>query len=47
MRALFNLSLWIAILGTTNAFQFMQGWKLPTYDPNAKAAEERFGDKSK
>lgn len=29
-----------------HAFQFMKGWKMPTYDPNQEIVQERFGDKS-
>lgn len=30
-----------------HAFQFMKGWKMPTYDPHEEAVKEKFGDKSK
>jgi hypothetical protein len=27
-------------------FQFMKGWKMPTYDPQEEATQTKFGDKS-
>lgn len=39
--------LYVAILATAaEAFQFMKGWKLPTYDPNEEVSQQKFGDKS-
>jgi len=34
-------------LNVGHAFQFMKGWKMPTYDPYEEAVKERFADKSK
>lgn len=31
---------------STFGFQFMSNFKMPTYDPNQEAVQERFGDKS-
>jgi hypothetical protein len=32
---------------TTNGFQWMSKFKMPTYDPNQEMVQEKFGDKSK
>ena len=34
------------VLPASNAFQFMKGWKMPTYDPYEEAVKDKFGDKS-
>jgi protochlorophyllide reductase len=33
------------VLPASHAFQFMKGWKMPTYDPYEEAVKEKFGDK--
>lgn len=41
-----TVSILVACLGLSEAFQFMKGWKMPTYDPHEEAVKARFGDKS-
>jgi hypothetical protein len=45
-RILLQQALLLA-LPLCNGFQFMSGWKMPTYDPHEEAIQERFGNKSK
>jgi hypothetical protein len=41
-----TLFVFVLTLCSGHAFQFMKGWKMPTYDPNQEIVQERFGDKS-
>jgi len=43
MKVLLLLSMYVTV---GRAFQFMKGWKMPTYDPHEEAVKEKFGDKS-
>jgi hypothetical protein len=36
----------LAVIGTTDGFQWMSKFKLPTYDPQQELVQEKFGDKS-
>ena len=37
----------LMLVSSVQGFEFMKGWKMPTYDPHEQAVKERFGDKSK
>ena len=46
MKSLLVLQLLGLLASSVQAFQFMKGLKMPTYDPHEEAIKERFGDKS-
>lgn len=45
MKSLLVLQLFGLLASGVQAFQFMKGLKMPTYDPHEEAVKERFGDK--
>jgi hypothetical protein len=49
MVRMYHLLALLLITGSpvvVNSFQFMKGWKMPTYDPQEEATQTKFGDKS-
>ena len=43
LQLLLVVGLWAP---SVNSFQFMKGWKMPTYDPYEEEVKNKFGDKS-